>query len=352
MMSMSSPQAFFETINAFHRTGALKAAIELDVFTAIADGCDTPDELARRCATSLRGMRILCGALVGLGMARLDGSRYALTRNAALFLNRRSPAYLGDAAKFLASSEIVARSVDLASRMREDASRVDAVVAAEHPVWLEYARAMAPIMAPTAEQIAQLEGACRSRSAPLRVLDVAAGHGLFGIAVARWFSHARVVALDWEGVLNVARENASAAGVLDRFEFSPGDAREAVYDACFDLVIVANFLHHFDAQTCLTLLRRIERSLSPDGLVVIVEFVLNEDRASPPAAVTFALTMLELTEGGEAYTGRELVELLSTAGLPACRIAPLLEQQAIVAARRVEALDAPSAQGAGRECRP
>ena len=86
-----SPQLFFQTINAHQRTEALKAAIELEVFTAIGEGNTTPAEIAKRCQTSERGMRILCDYLTIMEMLTKQGDRYGLTLDSATFLDKRSP---------------------------------------------------------------------------------------------------------------------------------------------------------------------------------------------------------------------------------------------------------------------
>src|SRR5437868_3968331 len=98
-----SPQLFFETMNAYQRTAALKSAIELDAFTAIADGNQTAAALAKHCSASERGMRILCDYLTMVGFLTKKDSRYDLTQDSAVFLNRHSPACLNSAVRFLAS---------------------------------------------------------------------------------------------------------------------------------------------------------------------------------------------------------------------------------------------------------
>jgi Dimerisation domain len=97
-----TPQLFFQTINAYQRTEALKAAIELEVFTAIGEGNSAVPEIAKRCQTSERGMRILCDYLCIMGFLAKDGGRYSLTQDTAVFL-KRSPEYLGGAIEFLLS---------------------------------------------------------------------------------------------------------------------------------------------------------------------------------------------------------------------------------------------------------
>jgi ubiquinone/menaquinone biosynthesis C-methylase UbiE len=128
-------------------------------------------------------------------------------------------------------------------------------------------------------------------SGPVRVLDIAAGHGLFGIAVARQAPDAIVVAQDWAAVLEVAKANAQKAGVADRIELLPGSAFDVNFGGPYDAVLLTNFLHHFDFPTCVTLLKKIRAAMRPGGRLVTLEFVPNDDRVTPPVAAGFALTM-------------------------------------------------------------
>src|SRR5215472_4718961 len=98
-----SPELIFDTLNAYQRTNALRGAIELDLFTAIGEGAATAADLASKLKVSERGARILCDFLVIIGFLTKTGSRYGLTPDSALFLDRRSPAYLASAETFLNS---------------------------------------------------------------------------------------------------------------------------------------------------------------------------------------------------------------------------------------------------------
>ena len=312
-----SPVLFFDTINAYQRTAVLKGAIDLDVFTAIGEGDVTTDAIARRCGAAPRGVRVLCDYLVTMGFLAKSGERYALTPDAAAFLDRRSPAYMGGATEFLLSPTITASFADVAGAVRKGGTVLPqgGTVAPEHEVWVRFARAMAPMMAPAAEALARLVMQSGAGAAgPMRVLDVAAGHGVFGIAVARANPAARVTALDWPAVLEVARENAARAGVADRFDTLPGDAFTADLRGPYDVVLLPNFLHHFDAAAIERLLRRVREALAPGGRVVTLEFIPDDDRVSPPPAATFAMVMLASTPAGDAYTFREYEAMFRAAG--------------------------------------
>jgi ubiquinone/menaquinone biosynthesis C-methylase UbiE len=301
-------------MNAYQRTAALKGAIALDVFTAIGEGIHTASAIAARCRTSERGMRILCDYLVIIGFLAKQGGDYRLTPDSAMFLDRRSPAYLGTAERFLASSTLVDAYKDVAAIVRKGGEVISAhgTMDPEHPVWVEFARSMAPMMAMPAEAIAQLVGA--PDGAPWKVLDIAAGHGLFGIAIARQNPKATIVAVDWAHVLEVAEENAATAGVSQRFQPLPGSAFDVDFGDGYDVALLTNFLHHFDPATCETLLRKVNAALKPGGRAVTFEFIPNEDRVSPPAAASFSMMMLGTTEAGDAYTFSEFDRMFRNAG--------------------------------------
>jgi ubiquinone/menaquinone biosynthesis C-methylase UbiE len=309
-----SPELFFYTVNAYQRTAAIKSAVELDVFTAVGEGKRTAQELAARCAASERGMRILCDYLVILGFMTKEDGHYGLTPDSAAFLDRRSPAYMGGATAFLLSPMLLKGFEDLTAVVRKGGTVMPegGTVSPENPVWVDFARAMAPMMAMAAQGIAKLVNSGGNRK--LKVLDIAAGHGLFGIAIAQQNPNAEVVALDWPGVLEVAKENADRAGVSERYSTIGGDAFEADYGDGYDLVLLTNFLHHFDPPTCETLLRKVHASLAEGGSALALEFVPNEDRVSPPITASFSMTMLGSTPSGDAYTFNELERMFKNTG--------------------------------------
>ncbi|MGH9600911.1 MAG: methyltransferase [Terriglobales bacterium] len=318
-----SPVLFFETINAYQRTAALKTALELNLFTTIGEGAATAPELARRCQAAERGIRILCDYLVVVGFLTKDGNRYGLTPDTATFLDRRSPAYLGGTIGFLGSPMLTGGFQDLTATVRKGGTVLSAegLLAPEHPMWVEFARCMMPLMALPAELMAKLLEA--DRGDRWKVLDIAAGHGVFGITLARHNPNAEIVALDWANVLEVAKENAKAAGVADRYSTLPGSAFEAHYGEGYDIVLLTNLLHHFDAPTCEKLLRKVHAALKPGGRAAILEFVPNDDRTSPPIPASFALIMLSNTPAGDAYTFREYQQMLRNAGFESSEIHPL-----------------------------
>jgi ubiquinone/menaquinone biosynthesis C-methylase UbiE len=329
----STPEKLFETMHAYQRTEALIAAIELELFTAVGEGLETVPELAQRLKASERGVRALADYMVIIGFLTKREGRYGLTADSAVFLDKRSPAYAGAATKFMGAPAVMNGFRDLATVVRTGLPLAgNALTEAEHPSWVDFARSMAPLLHMIAQQTAKLI----STAAPIKVLDVSAGHGLFGISIAQQNPNAKIVGLDWAPVLSVAQENARKAGVLDRYSLLAGDAFEVSFGTGFDVVLVPNFVHHFGRLQIQKFLTKVNEALSPGGRIVIVEFVPNEDRVSPPVAAGFVLNMLALTPAGDAYTASEYEAMLRQAGFSAVcqRPLPPTPHCAIVGIRR------------------
>ena len=318
-----SPATFFQTINAYQRTEALKAAIELEVFTAIGEGNATVPEIAKRCQTSEKGMRVLCDYLTIMEMLTKENNRYALTLDSSVFLDKRSPAYLGGATEFLCSPMLTEGVRHIADAVRKGGTALenDGTIGPDHPIWVKFARGMAPMMALPAELMAKLVNPAADRK--LRILDIAAGHGMFGLAFAKQYPQAEITALDWKAVLEVAKENAQKAGVSDRYHTIEGSAFDVEYGTGYDLVLVTNFLHHFDPPTCETLMRKVHAALADGGRAVTLEFVPNDDRVTPVEVAGFSMMMLAGTPAGDAYTFAELDKMCANAGFTRSTFHPL-----------------------------
>jgi 2-polyprenyl-3-methyl-5-hydroxy-6-metoxy-1,4-benzoquinol methylase len=309
-----TPAVVFENLQAHQRTSALKAAIELDIFGAVGQGHHDAASIARHAQASERGIRILCDFLVINGLLQKADGRYQHTPSSAAFLDPASPACLASVVRFLSLPELRAPLEHLADIVRTGRTVLpgEGTVEPDNPVWVEFAQSMAPMMAPLAGPLGQV--VLQGRTSPMRVLDIAAGHGLFGIEIAKQNPNAHVTGLDWAPVLRVALDNAKKAGVHERYDMLPGSAFDVDFKGPYDVVLLTNFLHHFDPETCINLLQKVHGSLKPGGTVATLEFVPNEDRVTPPMPAAFAMTMLVSTAAGDAYTFNELAGMKQKAG--------------------------------------
>jgi len=318
-----SPELVWNTINGFVRTSALRAAVELDLFTAVGEGHTDVPALARRCNASERGIRALANYLVTIELLGKTDGRYHHTPTSAAFLDRNSPACLAETTRFLSHAYVMGAYDNLAAVVRNGRTALpgQGTVEENHKIWVEFARGMAPMMKPMAAPLGQI--VLNGARGLMRVLDIAAGHGLFGIEIAKQNPKATVVALDWEAVLEVARENAEEAGVADRFQTINGSAFDVDFGGPYDAILLTNFLHHFDPETCVKLLKKVRASLAPGGKAATLEFIPNDDRVTPAIPAAFSLMMLATTANGDAYTYRELDQMHREAGFTRTTIHPV-----------------------------
>jgi 2-polyprenyl-3-methyl-5-hydroxy-6-metoxy-1,4-benzoquinol methylase len=326
-VSEASANHVLDAALAYQKTAALLAAVKLDIFTVIGAEMMTPDDIAFRIGASSRGLRILCDYLTVLGLLKKKNLSYGLTHAAEIFLNGSSPLAMGSIVDFLAAPEMFALFLDdPTSYVRRGGSRglanvTSDNVASDNPLWARFAHAMAPLAAITAKRVAAYVAALSEP--PYTVLDIAAGHGLYGIEVAKAIPDALITAIDWPEVLGILHLNAEAAGVSNQFRTLAGNAFDLEWGFDFDLIILANFMHHFDRSTCTSLLRKAKANLAIGGQALAVDFVPNEDRISPPLPVMFAFWMLASTPGGDAYTANDLDEMARDAGFRGATTQPL-----------------------------
>jgi 2-polyprenyl-3-methyl-5-hydroxy-6-metoxy-1,4-benzoquinol methylase len=327
-----TPEHIFNTLNAYQETLALSTAIELDLFTAIADGANEVASVAQKSGAAERGIQSLCNYLTTLGFLTKQDGRYALTPESSVFLNKRSPAYMGAIAGFLANDVIMKKFSSLTEAVKKGGSAAGHGdnQEANDEMWVSFARSMAPITVPSAGFIAQLTGMAQGKAC--KILDIAAGHGMYGITMAKVNPNARVTALDWPNVLAVAKENAQAAGVADRYATRAGSAFETDLGEGYDYVLLTNIFHHFDHPTCEKLMKRVHAALKPDGQAITLEFVPNEDRISPRTPAMFSLLMLATTDAGDAYTLAEYEKMFRNAGFSRTTLHPIpdMPQQLLV----------------------
>jgi ubiquinone/menaquinone biosynthesis C-methylase UbiE len=313
-MNRPTPERIFNIFTAFQDTAALKTGIALDVFTAIGEGANTPALLSKKCDAAERGVRILCDYLTILGLLTKEQGRYGLTQESTMFLDRRSPACLASMAGFLGTEWHQRNFFALTEAVRKGGNTgVEGDnTKPQDEIWVAFAKSMAPLTIPSAMFIGQLVGAKESKAS--KFLDIAAGHGMYGITIAKQNPNAEIVAVDWPAVLEVAKENAQGAGVSARYATRPGSAFEADLGSGYDYALLTNIFHHFDKPTCEKLMRRVHAALKPGGRAITLEFVPNEDRVTPPTAAAFSLIMLANTDAGDAYTLPEYAKMFGNAG--------------------------------------
>ncbi|HYH01437.1 MAG TPA: class I SAM-dependent methyltransferase [Terriglobales bacterium] len=296
---------------AFAETQVLQTATELDLFTHIDNGLHTARELAEASHANERGVRILANALVGLKVLDKDGDRFLLTDAAKTFLSKKSSAYLGGWFKQIDEMKAQWRNLNDVVRTGRPATKVEVE---EHGAefFARLVESLYVMGSPGAD--AGARHVVQGRRG-LRVLDIGAGSGVWGIHMAKHDPEARVTVADFAQVIEVTKKFVARNAMTDRFEYLPGNFRETDFgEAKFDIATLGHICHSEGPQHTKELLSKIRRALKPDGQLVIGEFLVDEERKENEFGLLFAVNMLVHTEEGDTFSITELSEWLREAG--------------------------------------
>ena len=148
----------------------------------------------------------------------------------------------------------------------------------------------------------------------VRVLDLAAGSGIWGIALAQKSARVQVTAVDWSGMIPTTRRITQKFGVGDRFRFIEGDLLEADFGNDFDVAILGHILHTEGEERSRHLLKKTFAALNSGGTIAIAEWLVNDARTEPLPSLIFAVQMLVDTEHGDTFSFNEIKGWLEEAG--------------------------------------
>jgi ubiquinone/menaquinone biosynthesis C-methylase UbiE len=290
------------------------AAIRSRLFDALDRGPRTAAALASEAAISERGARAVLNALTSVELLSKDAEgRYSLTPESALFLVSTSPSFLGGIFRH-ASAQLMPRWLALNEVVRtgRPARHVDSEASgAAH--FRDFVEDILPLSYPAARALADALAA-EAGDAPMRVLDVAAGSGVWGIALAQRSPRVRVTAVDWAQVLDVTLSVAARFGVGDRVETRAGDLFEIDFGDNYQAAVLGHVLHSVGESRSRALLAKVHQALAPGGTVAIAEFLVDEARATQTNGLIFAVNMLVNTEDGDTYSFSEIAGWLKEAG--------------------------------------
>ena len=310
-----TPERVTQMAWSFAATVLMHTAVQTKAFDVLDTGPRTIAEVADATGCSVRGVRALLESLLGFGLLARQGDRFSLVPDVAAFLVRGKPGFLGGLfmhingqilQQWMHLPEIVRTGKPIKAVNQHNQGAEFFAKFVEDLFNLNYAGAAALADALAPELAAQDGGA-------INVLDIAAGSGVWGIAIAKRMPRAQITALDWKEVTPVTRSVAAKNGVGDRLRTIEGDLNEVDFGRGYHLVTLGHILHSEGEARSRKLLKKVFDALRPGGLVAIAEFVVNDDRSGPVYPLLFAVNMLANTDEGDAYTfgqmGRWLKEI-------------------------------------------
>jgi SAM-dependent methyltransferase len=334
---MNAPARILQIVSGSQPLYVLASALDLKLFSHISKGSVTKRALAAATGSSERGLKRLLDALVGLELLTREGTkeeaRYGLTPEASSYLLEEQPSYLGGYVRFAAY-----RLSEQWRSLTESVRTGEPAVSLDKPeegtaFWDELVDLLFPWNYPLASIVGRVLSHDLSNTAP-RLLDVAAGSGVWGIAAAQANPGLSVVAFDLPGVLSHARRNVERFRLADRFTFSEGNIREdSLGESEFDAAVLGQICHSEGERYSRRLFETVARALKPGGTIVVADMLAREDRSGPLFTLMYALTMLISTTDGNTFTFSEYDSWLRAAGFTNVRLLEAMGQTLLLASR-------------------
>jgi C-methyltransferase len=311
---MQGPAPILQMLQGAQVSAIVSTAIELGVFGALASGSLSEKDLATKIHCPQRSTRILTDALVVLGLAKKDGTQYGLTPLAAEWLDPTKPTYVGDITGIFCNPTLVSALAQMPKAVKNDGSVLpEHAETPKHPFWESFAKSSAALAVPAANALDGAIGKWIESKPKVKVLDIAAGSGIYGFTLAKKHANVELTALDWPNVLAQTKEWQKRLGVdANRVKYIEGNLFEVAYGGPYDIVLLSHVYHHFDPKTCQDLTKKVASAVGPGGRVVVQDMMV--DGVSNPGAVLFSVTMLNWTKKGEAYGVGDYTKWLTEAG--------------------------------------
>jgi 3-hydroxy-5-methyl-1-naphthoate 3-O-methyltransferase len=313
-----TPERLMQFGSAYAPPLIIGAAVSNKVFDTLVIGPKTMVEVSKATGSSVRGLRAIMNALVGLDLLSKEGGKYSLTPESEAFLVSNKPGTLAGffpmnmrrlIPPWLKLDEIVRTGRPAEARNQEHPGTEFCTELVENIIPTSYASAQA-----LADHLKVAEA-----KQPIGVLDVAAGSGIWGIALAQKSPQVQVTAVDWAGMIPTTKQITQKFGVADRFKFIEGDIGEADFGSGYDIATLGHILHSEGQDRSRHLLKKTFEALKHGGTIAIGDWLVNDERTEPLPALIFAVTMLVNTEEGDTFSFKEIKSWLEEAGFKNAR---------------------------------
>jgi SAM-dependent methyltransferase len=308
-----TPDRIMQFAWGYAPTLAIEAAVKHGIFDLLDKSSQTVVQIASKTGTSERGVTAIVDLLVSLHLLERKGKRVALAPESAAFLVSTKPGFYGALFRHI-SDQLLPKWLQLTEIVRTGRPAVKVNNQDDGAEFFaRFVESLFPLSFPAATALGKHLGIGKSR-APVSVLDIGAGSGVWGIGLAKQSPHVRIHAVDWPKVLAVTRRIAGKHGLANRLTTSAGDFFEADFGTGHRVATIGHILHSEGRDRSRRLLKKVFNALAPGGTVAVQEFIPDEDRNGPPSALIFAVNMLVNTEAGDTFTFNEMSGWMRQAG--------------------------------------
>jgi hypothetical protein len=332
MTARLSPEKIFGIGMGFWNAKTLLSAVELGVFTTLAEGRADLAMLTQRLGLHERAARDFLDALVAMKLLEREGGLYGNTPETDFFLDRAKPSYVGailemSNARLYASWGQLTEALRTGRRQSENKEDDDLFGAlyADPERLRGFLAAMSGISAGPAQAIAEKFPWKDYAS----FVDVGAAQGMVPVTLARAHPHLLGGGFDLEAVKPIFEEFVARQGLSDRLCFHAGDFfKDALPRA--DVIVMGHILHDWDLGQKRLLLAQAYEALPKGGALIVYDAIIDDDRRENAFGLLMSLNMLIETPGGFDYTGADCQSWMHEAGFSATRVEHLLGPDSMV----------------------
>jgi len=328
-----TPEKIMQLGLGFWGSKTFLSAIELGVFTELANGPLNASQLVERLQLNGRGAADFFDALVSLGMLHRDDDRYSNTPETTQFLVRGAPAYIGGILE-MANSRLYPFWGSLTEALKTGLPQNEVKTGGAGPFETIYAdpdrlrlflSAMTGISMGAARAIAEKFPWQKYKS----LIDVGGAQGCLVVQVCLAHPHLRGISFDLPVVQPVFEEYVAANGLSDRIKFQPGNFFEEELPQA-DVIVMGHILHDWNLDEKRLLLEKAYRALPESGALIVFETLIDDERKQNTLGLLMSLNMLIETPGGFDYTGKDCSEWMLNAGFRETRVVHLMGPDSMV----------------------
>jgi ubiquinone/menaquinone biosynthesis C-methylase UbiE len=297
-----------ETSGSYWRACTLHAGVSLEIFTLIGDDCIDGDEIARRSGGDADGVKRLLNALTAMGLLTKQQSEYANTPESKSLLVKDSPEYIGHIIMhhhhLVSAWSRLPEAVRSGEQVRERSSFGKEE---ERESFLMGMFNLAMNIAPRVVDQIDLSG--RNH-----LIDLGGGPGTYAIHFCKANPSLRATVYDLSTTEPFATKTIERFGLRDRIDFVAGNYIEGDIKGSYDVAWVSHILHGEGPEDCQSIIRKVISVLEPGGLILIHDFILNDNLDGPLFPALFSLNMLINTQHGQSYSESQITSMLAKAG--------------------------------------
>lgn len=318
----------------FWGSKTLLSAVEVELFTHLANGPLTGSELAQAANLHTRSWRDFFDALVALGLLNRHDGRYSNTPEADLFLDKAKPGYIGGLLE-MANARLYGHWGSLTEALRTGRSQSESkdekgentfATLYAHPKRLRgFLQAMTGISMGTARAIAQKFPWSEYQT----FVDVGTAQGCLPTEVALAHEHVTGQGLDLPAVQDIFEEYVRSFGLSARLSFHAGNFfADPLPEA--DVLVMGHILHDWNLEEKQMLLAKAAKALPKGGALVVYEALIDDDRRQNAFGLLMSLNMLIETTGGFDYTGADCSGWMRKAGFREIYVEHLVGPESMV----------------------